>query len=312
MIKAIKYLVPFILLSGTSSCAQEKNKETTENMENYSPPLGKQYEKNPDYSLQVFSSNCTFALRVNDVVVFKYMEPLGGFTSLIPLNGNILASGKQEITVQIMPKPGEAQLSKYATFKIEVRLYKDVDDPVLEYEPVLSYELKVPEEGMPATIFKDIFMAEVPYTLEGWKNSKDLSKEKNIGEEVYQFYKEFQTVIKNKDENKMFELIKKREKEIAQAFYFTEANAKERLDFFKELINTSEKAVSFEEARLNFYGNGRIVNLEMPNGSSALQFEVRPEEEEKVEGVEVEEYGPLSFSLMLHKPKGSDKLEIIR
>lgn len=310
MTKKIKYLVPFILLIGFSSCAQETNKETTEIMENYTPPVGKRYEKNPYYSVQVYSNNCAFDLRINDMLAYKFFEPRGGFTGLVPLNDNILESGTQEITVHITPRPGEVQLSKYATFKIEVRLYTDVDDPVLEYKPVLTYELKVPEEGMPATTFKDSFIAEVPYKLEAWKNSKDLTKEKKIEEEVYQLYKEFQTVIKNKDRRKMFDLAKKREKEVAQAFYFTEAGAKDRVYSINEAIDAAGKAVPLDGSRLVFYGNGRVVNLERPNGDSALKFEIEPKEEEKVEGVE--DYGHASFSIMLHKPKGSDQLEIIR
>ena len=307
-------IIIFLFIScSTSGCAQLANDVALNDMENYTPPVGKRYEKNPYYAVQIYSNNCTFDLRLNDMLVYKYLDSEGGFSSLVPLNDNILLSGKQEITAHIMPKQGETQLSKYATFKIEVRLYKDVDDPVLEYDPVLFYELKVPEEGMPATIFKDVFMAEVPYKLEAWSNSKDLTKEKNIKEKVFQFYRGYQGLVQNKNLIELVTIDLKREKEIAQAFYFTIERANERLKTGIEAIKNPEAILQpLETARLVFYANGKVVNLEMPDGGSALRSIIETKEEDQLEGAIVEGDETITFSLMLHKPKGSDKLEIIR
>ncbi len=89
------------------------------------------------------------------------------------------------------------------------------------FTEVISF--KVPaSRGKTSTVLKVAFDAQVPYTLKGWKTGTDLGREDKaeLTKEVLKVYKRFANACKNRDIATVASMIYKREKKVAQAFFF--------------------------------------------------------------------------------------------
>ncbi|MBE7649115.1 hypothetical protein [Tenacibaculum finnmarkense] len=152
------------------------------------------------------------------------------------------------------------------------------------------------------------FEAKVPYNLTGWSNSVDLTKEnqEKLFKEVEAYYLELIKDFENKDIPAIAEKYYTKEKEIAQALFLKEKEVKSRWheDFLSRAAHPTAKGDKIENHYLEFYGNGKVVNLLMGPGGVRSLVIVRDKENGKK--------GYATLDVYLHRPTPGAPLEMIR
>lgn len=276
------------------------------------------YDYEPDYQLWVWSSDCYFEVLVNDMPVMKWFFNSGSIGNRLPIT-EILKSGEQRITIKMYPPEGQQKLSDRV--KLELKIIERTEGMSIDEEKIV-YEYKTKQnvdeydvetfanKDLPYFESQGLFLAKVPYELKGWTESKDLSKIKlkELTKQVIEAYTAYGNAIQNRNLEKMAKTLYNKEKEIAQIwFYKTKEKSENRWNNYQGICNRKGlKIQPLEDYKIQFYGNGRVIALERTDsdyrGESALFVEYVKDGVEKV-----------SFQdFLLHMPKGSNKLEVIR
>ncbi|TWP28481.1 hypothetical protein ETU09_06040 [Apibacter muscae] len=269
-------------------------------------------EKQPVYYAPVYSSNCRWEVRVNDVLLWNFAAKIGDITNVdIPLNFNILNTGKQKIQIKIFPLEGSEKLGEYATFRIRGEHYPDKRN-LEKYNSFLSFELPR-EQTKDLPYFEKTFEfdAQVPYQLVGWTKSKDLSKVPDLEQKVLKKLNELKAGIEKYDDALYLNAIKKRETEKYICFYATKKAIEEDVEesLFKNFFDDSYdiKFLPIKNYQLILQGNNRVVELRM-QGKQLDPWGVPFTGKYKDDHSEYEG----SFDFRFHIPEGSEELEVIR
>jgi len=261
-----------------------------------------QHLEKPYYTIQINSGSCNFEIRANDMPVWQYLYDDGGISINVPLNAFIIESGIQDISVKIFPRKGEEKLTKYAYLEIEVRKYNDVNDAASNFENLIDYKLDVPEEGIPLSVYKNKFKATVPYKIEAWKNSKELKDIEDIESKIISFYEMYWELLNTKNISKLNALDIKREKNIAEVFYFSKERIVQRVEFVNEAVLDKNAIMQpLQNYLFVYYAKGKVISLLLPNGEHALHSIIKEEDGDVTN----------TRQLQLHMPSNSDQLEII-
>ncbi|MGO3183411.1 MAG: hypothetical protein ACTIJ9_11320 [Aequorivita sp.] len=273
-----------------------------------------------NYQANIFTSACGFELYINDLPVFKHLEGTGISTSFT-INTKILESGQQNFRIKILPPSTETEklpsISQKAVFELTIKGVRFREKGLDNLGEVLTWEIpndknnyiEKNDKGNVYIEFEGTFQAKVPYSLKGWTNSKNLEKvnQEKLLKDVVAFYENFGSLLQNKKESKIIELIQNKEQEVAQSLFFKKEDSGKQWEAYTESFeNPTFKIEPMENYKLFFYGNGKIVALERTDfysyGESPLRAIVSENGEEFIE----------NFPLRLHIPEGSDSLEIIR
>ncbi|HEX8576792.1 MAG TPA: hypothetical protein VF677_10915 [Flavobacterium sp.] len=154
----------------------------------------------------------------------------------------------------------------------------------------------VPKEGVPYWEFKTKFNAEVPYQLKSWKNSQKLNETSDIEGKLKTGYNKIKKAIEEKNNKEFINLTKNKTSEEAISLY---EKQDESINGFQE---ENETILPFNNCKIKFYGNGRLVRLENEDGESCLKGRI-------IENGKPIEY---NYPIMFHMPQNSSELEIIR
>ncbi len=327
-----KILVLFMCFSlgiHLCSCGQSKKSNIKEMNyfiinENYDEQFEIQhFQKEPFYSIQIYSSACSFEILVNDMPAFKFYNNGGLQGTEIPIL-SILESGNQELTIRLYPSIDEGKfyekgLIKATKFKAIIKrgttedMMNDTEQEILMFEIPHTKNNEGIEEyieaGKDFAEYKMTFEANVPYKLNGWKDGIDLTKENSLKleKEILEAYKEYSDLILNADYETIMKAVCVREKEINQALFLSKEEIEyENNEFRRFLTNPTIEQKSFKNFELKFYGNGKVIALERTDlknrGESAIRFGYEED------GKRLLNY----YGLYLYKPKGSDKFVVIR
>ncbi|WP_298503526.1 hypothetical protein [uncultured Maribacter sp.] len=327
-----KILILSILSLSIIGCAQKtKNKKhmkTRPIVQLYNNPKKLDYSSMPVYHLMDPSqSGCYYEVYVNGVLVSKLYENTTRIGNFVPLNDVILKSGKQKVTIKLFPVENNdgtpsLTLGSDVIFKLEIAMYdakKENDEGV----SVKTYSIptttgksyntfKYPDAPYYEETFT--FEAEVPYTLTGWSESQDLSKMDKgmLEQEVLDFYAEYDKLIQSQDEEKWVEMARNSELEYYKSVAYNNVEDSEIKDRIKEYSNFMDseliKSYPLDSYEMVFLAEGKVVtlrSLEFP-GESAYTFGRMIDNNGKRVETRSSRY------LFLHKPKSSNKLEIIR
>ena len=311
----MKKLIALLLLSCfLFSCgqAQKTDKQIIqETMQAIEVP--KQYKQEPFYYVGIYSANIKWELFVNDVQMFAHYQ--GKITSpIVPLNYNILGSGKQKITFRIYPPNGQAVLGKYASFRMRLfynKNFRDNEDPEI---PILNFELPYEEtKDLPYFEKSFEFEAQVPYQITGWTKSKDLTKVPDLEQKVVKKIEELRTILENKDSEAYFQAVMPRSKEQFICLYATQEEIEN--SFQEDSLTSGEFSKIFDDIQILpitdyqiiLEPNNRLVKLRQKNGDSftdGIKFKAIDKEDKKeITG---------NYLFRFHIPEGSDELEVIR
>jgi hypothetical protein len=197
-------------------------------------------------------------------------------------------------------------------FKIKV-LHRKPEASLEDYKQV--FEFSTPNKpgtenflasGQKVFEFKGSFDAEVPYQLEGWRNSKDLSKENQdeLLKEAVAAYNNFRNVLIKKDVNAYAALMYDKEVELAKAFYWdTPADSKERWDDMSGTVRAKREILPLKDFKMVLYAGGKVLALQ-PTSEMYKDYLSAIHAQTEEEDIQV--------SFLLHKKAGSNELTPIR
>lgn len=328
MKQIIQLFLIMVLLVNTQACRnqarEENNRKAAELLGNLYTEV-KHREKSVNYHMSIQFGGCAFEVWVNDMPVYRDKGSYGsGAVGLsAPINTHILKSGVQTWEVRLYPsiiqgKPMDA-LSEGLKAELSVEALRFNDDGSMSVisKPVTLLEtpkvekdgkLVFADAGKLVTIYRGTFEADVPYTLIGWSESEDLTRQDTtaLKVELVEQYERFRTLLENGQTDEMARLILRREQETAQCYYYNKEENDNYLNvFLKGFGHEGQKPYPLEKYKMVFYGNGRMVTLERTDmvyePALATQYF-------DADGSEFTN----TFYLYFHKPKGSDKLEVIR
>ncbi|WP_108866771.1 hypothetical protein [Aquimarina aquimarini] len=325
----MKNLIICLLAINISSCAQQKEtKEMTQKISQVYKEV--QYRNEAiNYHADFYSSDCSFELLVNDMEVYTYYDT-GGIGTSFPINYDILKPGLQTYTIRLYPQKKQDgtfmdSLVKKTSFKLVVSgvrfkegggidtldegftfttpTIKGTNDEGAENVPIFA------GHGLPYVEYTGTFEAKVPYTMTGWSESQDLTKEDPdiLLDEVITIHEKYGQAIVDKDEETLFSMIYTKQKEMAQAVYADSLSVKEDLDNYKKYFELKGvKTEPLENYKMQFYGNGRVVTL------MRIDNNLKGKNAMRIKYIKGDYYYRTSLIINLHRPKTGGPLEIIR
>lgn len=315
------------------SCNSQEKNIMTEN-----PLLKniKKYDFEPIYDLKV-ETVYNYDIWINDILILSKHSNDMSYNSTIA-TPTILKSGKQSLKVKIYPYkpikkegnegneglPQKNYLKNGIEFNLKLEQSSWIKGGGGREEPkeVLTYELPLYETdsngetnynkpidySTQSELTKEFtFIAKVPYELEGWENSEDLTKidSLELKENVLKFYQNFRSAFENGDSDAYINYISKAEYQMFQCYYPPLSQAKEKSRKWIEFASKGKVFEPIESGKLQFSGNGKVVSI---RGVKSW---------DKNEGVLRYRYTKngfnyvLVFDIFLHKPKGSKNFEIV-
>jgi hypothetical protein len=320
-----KTIILLLIVTHIVACGQEKKRDMKTSQDIYL--LDKQikkYEEEPMYKMILSSSECSFAILVNDIPLYKFFGRSGGVgATSIPINWNVEKSGKQKITVRMYPKYSETEkinqilgLNAGVKFSIEKEIDGD-DKTIFEFKtPFKDFDGKgnggflYPSKTFyEETIYVDL---KVPYELSVLDNAEilfteDSKKLEQLEKEVLAKYNEIRDIYMTGTKEELANVNYNKEKRLAQQMYLNEAEIKDGWDNDYQFRTDSNldffDLKPIEKYEMKFYAEGKIITLEKTNNKkSALWGGFKRKDKEVVTTTYI--------SLYLYRPIGSNKLEI--
>lgn len=227
--------------------------------------------KHPLYLVSFKSAICNYEIYINDLPAYIHLDG-GSVSSQIPINHWILEKGKQEVKVRVLPLKGEIGFREDSFIEIKIFSY---DSSTNNHEDIVEsfnfsveslYDLKIPVVEK-----RDFFIAEVPFILKKWNDFDEIKEKKG---EIISFYKAMYELFKEKDIQKIYNLLKFRFDQIDEATYSKESDNLEGLS--KMLFRLKEddfELIDFPiEPVLTIYDNKKVCNLTRENSEPILLF----------------------------------------
>ena len=276
----------------------------------------KHYPSEPQYVMHYFNGVCNFEIYINDFKVVKSFNN-ESFKTSKRINPFLLSKNNQ-LKIILYPRDSVNKLNLQAGLDLKVNSYENTDRFSIEKQQsnLFIYQTPEDENGFFKYAGKEYFeqtvaftLPDVPYKIEGWKDSQDLRNfdKKLLEQKVLQAYQMIQKSFKERDLDKIAQFSYNKMKDQAIAQYFDEEEVQEG---WEELISIAGadnlEFFSLENYELVFYGEGRLVGLKSKKkdkgfrGASALLCKFK--REGKWVGAELD--------YLLHIPKGKTEFEI--
>jgi len=276
----------------------------------------KHYPSEPQYVMHYFNGVCNFEIYINDFKVVKSFNN-ESFKTSERINPFLLSKNNQ-LKIILYPRDSVNKLNLQAGLDLKVNSYENTDRFSIEKQQsnLFIYQTPEDENGFFKYTGKEYFeqtvaftLPDVPYKIEGWKDSQDLRNfdKKLLEQKVLQAYQMIQKSFKERDLDKIAQFSYNKMKDQAIAQYFDEEEVQEG---WEELISIAGadnlEFFPLENYELVFYGEGRLVGLKSKKkdkgfrGASALLCKFK--REGKWVGAELD--------YLLHIPKGETEFKV--
>ena len=316
-----KAVLTLFLLLSLQSCSQktmitQNPNITADNLVEEITKQVKHYPSEPQYVMHYFNGVCNFEIYINDFKVVKSFNN-ESFKTSKRINPFLLSKNNQ-LKIILYPRDSVNKLNLQAGLDLKVNSYENTDRFSIEKQQsnLFIYQTPEDENGFFKYAGKEYFeqtvaftLPDVPYKIEGWKDSQDLRNfdKKLLEQKVLQAYQMIQKSFKERDLDKIAQFSYNKMKDQAIAQYFDEEEMQEG---WEELISIAGadnlEFFPLENYELVFYGEGRLVGLKSKKkdkgfrGASALLCKFK--REGKWVGAELD--------YLLHIPKGKTEFEI--
>ncbi|SFW70307.1 hypothetical protein SAMN02927921_03449 [Sinomicrobium oceani] len=233
--------------------------------------------KEPYYLVEFNSSICNFEIFINDLPAF--IHNTGGIiSSHYPINHLILESGKQIISVRILPLKGETSLRKDSFLKIKVFFFDAFTNDYSNSIEVFQYNNTDLDGDIPLIEISEFFFAEVPYALSGWGNSEEI---KDCDMELISFYKHLYKSFEGRDVEKIYQIFRTKFNEINTAMYLDDSDDKKDLTkLFKQIDEGEMKLQPFPLNPLVILYNNKVGNVIRENREPVIYYKNNKTNEE--------------------------------
>ncbi|MFC2611008.1 MAG: hypothetical protein ACFNYA_05855 [Capnocytophaga granulosa] len=311
-----------LVLTAFHSCSQPTpvNQNPNITADNLVEEIAKQvshYNYEPIYEVYFEFGYCYIELYINDILAYKnYGE--GGGSSSFTINPYLLNFSNQTIKLRMYAREEFGEFLNNSAVKLGIGSYDNQNEFAIEKQQsnLFIYQTPEDENGFFKYTGKEYFeqtvtftLPEVPYKIEGWKDSQDLRNfdKKLLEQKVLQAYQMIQKSFKERDLDKIAQFSYNKMKDQAIAQYFDEEEVQEGWEKLIAIAGADNlEFYPLEDYELVFYGEGRLVGLKSKKkdkgfqGASALLCKF------KREGKWVE----AELDYLLHIPKGKTEFEI--
>lgn len=236
---------------------------------------------------------CSGTVLVNDVpVVDWYGEETreGGSIGGTDINHVLLQSGKYKVVGKMYPRKGKKTLTEEEVLFIDFYCAEADLDKWKKSRYKFHPKIESPWDGLSENIKYPYFEiateieVELPFVLDGWQNSIDLSKmdKSLLMKQVLEYYRQIHALLKEHNASKFLELSKEKMKLQEQAFYFDEERKKSFMEGAIALFsqNLEVEPLIESELSLEIMGYGKLVRLMKKDGTQPLQFKSPNKEEQ--------------------------------
>ncbi|PKV50749.1 hypothetical protein ATE84_2815 [Aquimarina sp. MAR_2010_214] len=255
----------------------------------------------PYYMLEFTAVACLFEIRVNDIPVVHMNMP-NQISTRIPVNYGITESGKQQVSVKMLPVLGNITLQEGAELKYKLELFDTINGFEFQDE-ITSYKSKPIEKDseLPIIVNENIFLAVIPYQVKDfWKEGEDLKDVDDLRSKLEHSYYNLSKDISASYYDSFRQKIKIREENMVTSMYIKPAKAASRISNLETKFSTGYVALPIlKDAVLVYSAYGKKVSLKKLNGDPALSF------------INKEKRKQLFLDIDFYLPKGSNALEII-
>ena len=316
-----KAILTLFLLLSLQSCSQKtmitQNPNITAN--NLVEEIAKQvshYNYEPIYQVDFEFGHCYIELYINDILAYKnYGE---GGSSSFTINPYLLNFSNQTIKLRMYAREEFGEFLNNSAVKLGIGSYDNQNEFAIEKRQsnLFIYQTPEDENGFFKYAGKEYFeqtvtftLPEVPYKIEGWKDSQDLRNfdKKLLEQKVLQAYQMIQKSFKERDLDKIAQFSYNKIKDQAIAQYFDEEEVQEGWEDLIAIAGADNlEFYPLENYELVFYGEGRLVGLKSKKkdkgfrGASALLCKFK--REGKWVGAELD--------YLLHIPKGETEFKV--
>lgn len=279
--------------------------------------LVQNYPDKPWYEIEFSQDACGYEILINDLPLHRYFMFGSSNEQRIQINDQILKKGKQTITIRLFPpqlsdNSYSSVLVDASKFSIKV-LHRKFTDPIENYKQDFEFispnkpgTEKFAASGQKFFEFTGTFEADVPYHVEGWENSKDLSKENQdeLLKETVAAYNNFRDILVKKDADAYASLMYDKEVELAKTYYWsTPKQSEERWHDMKKSVLEDRNILKLSDYKLVLYAHGKIVALQptavmYKDYLSAMHAQTSDRD--------------IQYSFFLHKKAGRNELTPIR
>lgn len=275
----------------------------------------KHYPSEPQYVMHYFNGVCNFEIYINDFKVVKSFNN-ESFKTSERINPFLLSKNNQ-LKIILYPRDSVNKLNLQAGLDLKVNSYENTDRFSIEKRQsnLFIYQTPEDENGFFKYAGKEYFeqtvtftLPEVPYKIEGWKDSQDLRNfdKKLLEQKVLQAYQMIQKSFKERDLDGIAQFSFNGMKDLAIAQYFDEEEVQEGWEDLISIAGADNlEFYPLENYELVFYGEGRLVGLKSKKkdsfeGASALMCKFK----RKGKWVEAK------LDYLLHIPKGETEFKV--
>ncbi|TPN89086.1 hypothetical protein [Aquimarina algicola] len=279
--------------------------------------------KQPFYTIYVYELSAG-EIWVNDVPLLRWMGPQtkdGMYNGAIPINNAVLQNGTHELTCKLKPRYDYKTFNKsesqdiydigfdcreVSDLRTKIQIAPNIENPYGKWNEQEQRFINETLKDLPEYITKTKFeVTELPFVLDGWQNSVDVSKikEEELFKEVLSSYYQIHAIMNSHNAAKFLELSKEKMKLQEQAFYFSEDQKKGFLNEVTKLFDQKLEIMPLDptKLRLDIMGYGKLVRLVRLDGSAALQFK----------SPDPKNQGNIEFDTKLHMKTENQGLSII-
>lgn len=233
----------------------------------------------------------------------------GGYNSSMIINHVLLQSGKYKVVGKMYPRFGKEVLTKTEYLSIEFEC-ADTDkwkNSRYKFHP----KIETPWDGLSENINYPRFEiateieVELPFVLDGWQRSLDLSNidKTKLFKEVLAAYRQIHAILSEHNVSKFIDLSKEKQSLYGQAYYYSEEQKKEFLNDMAELFgrNLPVEPLIENELELQLMGYGKLVRLMRKDHKQPLQFK----------SPNLDEQNNIELEIILHIRNTNSGLSII-
>ncbi|SHK08565.1 hypothetical protein [Pseudozobellia thermophila] len=305
----MKHIIILLLLCTVSCRPQDKN-----NVQSKNNSMEKKKEITPIMYGLAFNSYLPFEVYLDDIPVKKWYR--NSLNTFIDLNPYLLGNGEHTIKVVLLPDTGQEDMliepKDMVMNKLKLVRFEKQTVPGMSraknYTELRSFDFPKLDAPVPRLEQEwDIDITDLPYELEGWRNSQDLRlmDSKELEKKVVGFYENLIELLDKGEVDTYMNMLSKFYDETDTVEYLSKKESQQEKDEIRqELINESK---GYMQPLTNYsvfiYANGRLVTLERTDTKNLGEPALRTK---KPNGEEVFYY------TYLHLPNDSNEFEIIR
>ena len=267
-----------------------------------------EYKDKPYYILRIQAQASFLDVFVNEMPVFS-IGTQGGITNEIPINYEILKSGKQNLKLRLTPMFNKLNLSRDVDLDVNagfsmINGEKNLGEFIQCGKFILPQEVK--DKELPFFEIEIPFEAKVPWDYSKvLENAENIQENPNVKKMIDNSVNKLYNALKQKDQNtfnKMYLNLIKRQSDV---MYSSEREIAEYLEYLQ--LSKVKKVFPLPDYEIVFFAKGklaRVVSTEKDeNGNRyVIKYSVPPLNEGGMDGESAE-------NQLFYLPKGKTELE---